>query len=226
MTERYTLYDIALLSDRFKLPDGLPKGVKPSYNRRPGTVHPVVLLRDGVRKVELMLWGLLPDHAKDTNSIFRFKTYNVRSELIFDKPSTSTAIRSQRCLIPANGFYDWHKAAGSTSAQYIARADKQVFSLAGVYSSWQAPDGTMQHTYSIITCDSNDDLADITNRMPILVHPEDEATWLDPEVYDANTLYDIMRPCPNGVLQLTAIAPAIATAKADNANLVAPLSTR
>lgn len=222
MTERYTLYDIATLSDHYKLPDGLPKGVKQSYNRRPGAMHPVALLRDGVRKVELMLWGLLPDHAKDINSIFRFKTYNVRSELIFDKPSTSTAIRSQRCLVPVDGFYEWKKVAGTTQAHYVARADKQTFSLAGIYSSWQTPEGTLQHTFSIITCESNDDLADITDRMPILVHPDDETTWLNPEVYDTNTLYDIMRPCPNGVLRVTPIDPTIATTKTDTATLIQP----
>lgn len=220
MTERYTLYDIALLRDRYTLPDGLPKGIKPSYNRKPGFAQPVILLRDGIRRAERMLWGFLPDHAKNANSIFRFKTYNVRSEVIFNKPSTSDAIRTQRCLVPVNGFYQWRKTDKGPQAHYVTRADGQPFSLAAVYSSWKKPDGEIQNTFSIITCESNNDIATISNRMPVVVHPNDEATWLNPEAYDANTLFDIMRPCPNGVLTITPVTPAIINAKSDTKSLI------
>lgn len=220
MTERYTLYDIGLLRERYTLPEGLPKGIKPSYSRKPGFAQPVVLLRGGVRKAERMIWGFLPDHAKNTNSIFRFKTYNVRSEIIFTKPSTSDAIRTQRCLVPVNGFYQWKKTEEGMKAHYITRTDGKIFSLAGVYSSWKKPDGEIQNTFSVITCESNDDLSDISNRMPVVVHPDDETTWINPEAYDATTLFDIMRPCPNGVLSATQVSPAVATSKSDTKKLI------
>lgn len=222
MIERYTLYDIALLRDRYTLPQGLPKGIKGSYNISPATNQPVVLLRDGVRVVEPILWGLLPGNARNTNSIFRHKTYNVRSELIFDKVSTSSAIREQRCLIPVNGFYQWQKTVNDKQAYYTTRTDRELFSLAGIYSSWKDVDGTITSTFSIITTESNQDLGVIADRMPVLVHRDDEATWLDPAIYDANTLYDIMRPCPDGVLKLTKVGPKVHSIKASGSSLIAP----
>lgn len=220
MIERYTLFDIGLLRDRYNLTDGLPKGIKPSYNRKPGMLQPVIIEQDGKRIAERMLWGFLPDHAKNTNSIFRFKSYAVKSEVIFTKPSTSTAIRTQRCLVPVNGFYVWHKTADGVVAFHVTRADKQPFSLAGVYSSWKTPDGAVERTFSVVTCEANDDLAEYTARMPVLVHPDDEASWLSADVYDATPLYAIMRPCPNGVLFLTPVDPRIATIKKDVATLI------
>lgn len=226
MTERYTLYDIAPLSTRYKLPDGLPKGIKPSYNRRPGVLHPVILIKEGKRIAQRMLWGLQPDHAKDANSIFRFKTYNVKSEVIFTKPSTSNAIRTKRCLVPVDGFYQWRKTANGPEAFYITRADKQPFTLAGIHSSWKTPSGELEGTYSIVTCEANDDLAPISDRMPIVLHPEDEATWLDPETYDTTTLYRLMQSCPNGVLKATPVDAGIVAAKKHTADLIQPLSSR
>lgn len=220
MIERYTLYDIGLISSRYALPDGLPKGIKPSYNRKPGVMQPVIFHHNGQRVADRMLWGFLPDHAKNTHSIFRFKSYMVRSEVIFTKPSTSDLIRLQRCLIPVNGFYQWAKTEQGPRAQYVTRTDGAVFSLAGVYSSWKKPDGQVQRTFSVITCDANDDLADMSGRMPVVVHPDDEATWLDPDTYDANSLFAIMRPCPNGVLQTTTVDPVIRTTKTDTAQLI------
>lgn len=223
MIERYTLFDIGQLSDRYALPGGLPKGIKPSHNRKPGVLQPIIYEREGQRIAERMLWGFLPDHAKNTNSIFRFKTFGVKSEAIFSKPSTATAIRTQRCLVPVNGFYVWHKTAEDTKAFYVTRRDKQLFSLAGVYSSWKRPDDTIEPTFSIVSCEANDDLHTITNRMPVLIHPDDESTWLSADTYDATPLYDIMRPCPNGVLVATAVNASVVSAKKDTPELIRPL---
>ena len=224
MIERYTLYETGKLRDRFHLSLGLPRGVKPSYNRRPNTLHPVIVSRDQKPTAERMLWGLLPKHAKNTNSIFRFKTYSVKSDAIFAKATTSELIRTQRCLVPVNGFYMTTKTADGAQTYYITRQDKQLFSLAGVYDSWTQPDGVTLPTFSIVTCEANDDLESIDARMPVLVHPDDEAIWTDPTVSDATSLYDIMRPCPNGVLSITLVDSAIATTKKDTPDLIRPVA--
>ena len=105
MISRYSLYTTADLSDRFSLKDGLPKGVKPHYNIHPTLQAPVIVNNGSHPTVERMGWGLVPKGAKDTNSVFRYKTYNVPSEKILAKHSWEIAVRHNRCLVPANGFF-------------------------------------------------------------------------------------------------------------------------
>ena len=102
MIERLALYDIDKLRDRFTLADGVPKGVKKRYNIVPSQLIPVIVKRDDANVIERMQWGFVPQNAKDTNPIFRYKTHTVKSEDVFKKSMWEKAIRTQRCLIPAN----------------------------------------------------------------------------------------------------------------------------
>lgn len=229
MSSRYALFEIDKLRDRFAPASGVPKGVKPHYNISPVQSVPVVVFRDGKNEIELMKWGFIPKGAPNANSVFRYKTFAARSEGIFDKPTWQTAIRSTRCLIPANGFYEWKKTADSKQPFYIHPTDQSIFAFAGLYSSWTDPEGKEWGTCSIVTTNSGAESDMTPSRLPVIVHPDDEADWLNPEISDINTLYRIMRPYDPDQLEIIRVGDNINSAKIDTPQLiekVAPTSPR
>jgi putative SOS response-associated peptidase YedK len=222
MISRYSLYTTADLRDRFSLASGLPKGIKPRYNIHPTFTAPVIVGRDGSAAVERMGWGLTPKGAKDTNSVFRYKTFNVPSEKILAKHSWETAVRHSRCLVPANGFYQLVGQGNEKRAYYLQLKGAPLFAFAGIYSSWD--DGGVTHsTYSIITSDAPYSLRNLGDRMPIILSESEEARWLDASVTDANALFDMLRPISSEQLIVSEVSPDIHSLKIDTPNLITPL---
>ncbi len=219
MISHYALYDIADLGKRFTLTEGLPKGIKPHYNNSPTISAPVIISTENARIVKSMKWGLIAQGAKDTNSVFRYKTYNIPSENIFSRHSWERAVRESRCLVPANGFYELN-GSGKKQAYYVQPKDKSLLAFAGVYSSWQDPEGVIHSTFSVITTTASDEMPDSSTRMPIIIKPEDEARWLDPSVTDANALYDMLRPYPTGLLDVYEVSPAVHSPKPNKPELI------
>jgi putative SOS response-associated peptidase YedK len=222
MSSRYTLFKINNLRERFHL-DKMPE-INRSYNISPTQIAPVIVSRDGKMTLELMKWGFIPKGAKDTNSVFRYKTYNAKSEGIFSKASYSEAIRHNRCLVPANGFYEWQQSADGKKPYYVHPNDQELFAFAGIYSSWTDPAGKEWGTYSIITIEANNEMSAVHDRMPIILRPEDEARWLEPSD-DLNMLYDIMRPYLDAKLTIEPVGLDINSTKIDNPRLTTPLRT-
>lgn len=220
MSSRYALFEIDKLRDRFALASGVPKGVKPHYNISPVQSVPVIISRDGKNEMELMKWGFIPKGAPNANSVFRYKTFSARSEGIFDKPTWQVAIRSSRCLIPANGFYEWKTTASGKQPFYLHATDQPVFAFAGLYSSWTDPDGKEWGTCSIVTTNSGAESDMTPSRLPVIVHPDDEADWLNPEISDINTLYRIMRPYDADQLEIVRVSDDINSAKIDKPHLI------
>lgn len=223
MISRYALYDIAELSKRFNISEGLPKGVKPHYNYSPTITAPVIVSENGAHVVKRMKWGLVPQGAKDTNAVFRYKTYNVPSENIFSRHSWDLAVRERRCLVPANGFYELNRS-GKKRAYYAELKDKSLFAFVGIYSSWQDPEGVVYGTYSVITTEATNDMPDSHMRMPVILKREDEARWLDPAIADANSLYDILRPNPDNFMNVYEVDPGVHSPKPNSPSLILPLS--
>lgn len=222
MISRYALYDIAKLSDRFNLTKGLPKGVKPSYNTSPTASAPVIVSSEGVRVVKLMKWGLVAKGAKDTNSVFRYKTYDTPLESAFSRSSSEQAIRERRCLIPANGFYELSRS-GEKRAYYARPNDKSILAFAGIYSSWQDPEGTIHDTFSIVTTRATSDMPDSRMRMPVIIRPEDEERWLDPAATSTSTFYSALRPYENGQLTAYEVSPDVHSPKLNQPRLIEPI---
>lgn len=167
-----------------------------------------------------MKWGFIPNGAKNTNSVFRYKTFAARSEGIFDKPTWQAAIRTKRCLIPANGFYEWKKSAEGKNPFYIRPKDQDVFAFAGIYGSWTDPEGIEWGMYALITTNSGAESNMTPSRLPVIVHPDDEADWLNPEISDINTLYKIMRPYDPDLLEIIPVGDAVNSTKIDTPNLI------
>lgn len=222
MISRYALYDIADISNRFHLTNGLPKGVKPHYNISPTISAPVIINSNGARVAAPMQWGLVAKGAKDTNSVFRYKTYNTPLENIFSKHSWEQAVRERRCLVPANGFYEL-STNGAKRAYYAHAHDKSLLAFAGIYNSWQDSEGTVHQTFSIITTKATDDMPNPGMRVPVIIKPEDEDRWLDPTATSTNTFYDILRPHTDGKLTVYEVSADVHSPKQNHPRLTNPI---
>lgn len=215
MISRYALYSTAQLSDRFGLTEGLPKGIKPHYNISPTVSAPVIVANEGHRVVKPMMLGLVAQGAKDTNSVFRYKTYNIPSEKIFSRHSWEKAVRESRCLVPANGYYELN-GSGKKQAHYVQSVDNELFAFAGVYGSWTDPEGKIHGTFSIITIEAPGS----ANRMPVIIKREDEYRWLDSTTHDTSSLYDMIRVYPQELLAVHQVSPAVHSPKPNQPSLI------
>lgn len=224
MIERYALHTINQLTDRFGLTNGVPKGVKPRFNISPTQAAPVVVRSEGVTSLELMQWGFVPNGAKDVNSVFRYKTFSVKSEKVFSKPAWATAVREKRCIIPANGFYAWWSNGDEVVPYYFSSSDTVVLGLAGIHTTWVDQAGMERQTYALLTVESNDRVPMPLERMPVIIHTDDETQWLDSDVSDFGTLVRIMRPYEGTPLEYHKVGTDVKSKKLDTARLIEPIS--
>ena len=161
------------------------------YNIAP--TQPVPVLRDdlaGRRELALVRWGLVPSWANDVAA--GAPLINARAETVAQKPAFRSAFKRRRCLIPADGFYEWRARPDGPKQPYrIAMADDTVFAFAGIWEHWQSAEGSELESCAIITTEANDRLGDIHHRMPVILPPEIHDAWLSAEPGEAATL---MRP--------------------------------
>lgn len=232
MCGRYALYDIDVLPQRFETEERqfakLRGDINPRYNIGPGQLVPAVRFdKDtGQRRIDLMKWGFIPRWADDPKAVYKYKTFNARAEDIFSKPTWKSAIRHNRCLVPANGFYEWKTVDDGKQPFYIHPSDQDLFAFAGIYNTWTDKDGNDWETYSIITTTPNTEMEPIHNRMPVILHTEDWSRWLDPSNDDPQDIADLLAPYDNGVLELFEVSREVNTIRSDNDTLVLPLNSR
>jgi putative SOS response-associated peptidase YedK len=156
-----------------------------------------VLLTD--HQLQMMRWGLIPSWARDAT--IGHKMINARAEGIAEKPSFKRPLRTQRCLLPASAFFEWQGAKGAKTKYRIGRRDGDMFGLAGLYDTWKTPDGDERTTCTIITCAPNAVMAPIHNRMPVILLPEDEDAWLDPDMTEVERITSYLQPYPDALLE-------------------------
>ena len=165
-----------------------------SYNITPGMINPVIT-RQSPNKVVLMKWGLIPFWAKDPK--IGYKMINARAEGIEAKPAFRRPIKSQRCLVPADGFYEWKRLTLEKKEEkipwFIGLKDKSTFSLAGIYDIWKDVEGKEIYSYSIITTEPNSLMAKIHYRMPVILGKIDEDVWLTKD-YDFEKILALLKP--------------------------------
>lgn len=230
MCGRYALYETDELSERFGFDDHefdeVRSDIKQRYNVAPEQVMPVIVAGEDGRHLELMQWGFMPVWAKDERDIFKYKTFNARSEGIFDKVTWKYAIRNSRCLIPANGFYEWRDTAGGKQPYFIHPADEDIFAFAGIYRNWRNKDGIEFGTYSIITTAANQQMEAIHNRMPVILHRSSEGAWIDPANDSQEGLEALMAPYTDGQLDLYPVSKNVNTSRVDSNTLVLPLNSK
>lgn len=198
MCGRYEILDGRRIFLRFQVANITPDMLS-NLDVRPTQQVPA-LLTD--HQLHLMKWGLVPSWAKDPS--VGVKMINARAEGIAEKPSFKRPLRTQRCLLPASAFFEWHSEAGSKTAKVkyrIARKDGDMFALAGLYDVWKSPNGAELTTCTIITCQPNAVMAPIHNRMPVILKPEDEDAWLDPDMTEVEEITSYLQPCPDELLE-------------------------
>jgi len=168
---------------------------QPRWNIAPRQQVPVVRQdrKEPKRTFALLRWGLIPFWAKDAS--IGFKTINAMSETAADKPAFRDAMRQRRCLIPADGFYEWRKAGTKEKQPYsFAMIDNSTFAFAGLWERWRNPAGEFIETCTILTTKPNSLVSDVHDRMPVIVSPDDYELWLDPGFADVAALADCLQP--------------------------------
>jgi putative SOS response-associated peptidase YedK len=192
MCGRYTLKTpVSELAERFDIEE-TPPSMTASYNIAPTQQVATVLAENGKRKLEMLHWGLIPSWAKDPEVGNRM--INARAETVAEKPSYRKAFQERRCLILADGFYEWQKTDNGKQPFYIRMEDESPFAFAGLWESWR--NGREIRSCTIITTVPNDVAAPIHNRMPVILRPEDYEMWLDPDFDEREPLTSLLKPYP------------------------------
>jgi putative SOS response-associated peptidase YedK len=196
MCGRYTLKTPAgRLAEEFGFDGSLPE-LPPNYNVAPTQHVAAVLAESGGRRLEMLRWGLIPPWADDPQIGSRM--INARSETAPEKPSFRRAFRERRCLIPADGFYEWKRTNGSKQPYYIHMEGGRPFAFAGLWESWNK-EGEIR-SCTILTTGANSLVGDIHNRMPVIVAPDAYDVWLDPDA-EGDELRGLLAPYPEDEME-------------------------
>jgi putative SOS response-associated peptidase YedK len=194
----------------------------PRHNIAPTQPVPVVTLENGTRHFRLMRWGLIPSWVKDPRKISLM--INARSETVVHKPAFKNAIRRRRCLIPADGYYEWQVVAGRKRPLFISRRDGGLFGLAGLTETWIGPNGEELDTVAVVTAPASPDLAVLHPRVPVTIRPDDFARWLDCSSDDAADAMDLMVAPEEGEFIWHEVSTRVNHADNDDAQLILPIT--
>lgn len=217
------------LAARFSVDEIADEGPAPSWNVAPtADVRAVVRSRrTGARRLGTLRWGLVPHWAE--NISVGAKMINARAETVASKSAFRDALARRRCIIPADGFYEWQSVGGGKlkQAYLVRRADGEPMALAGLWESWRAPDATEDEwlrTCAIVTTRANDDLLTIHPRMPVVLDPGAWEGWLDSDMLDAEAAVALLGPAPTDALVHYPVGNAVNDARHDGPELAEPLA--
>ena len=194
------------IQEHFRLPEALV--LPPRYNIAPSQDVAAVRMIPGKsgRQLSMLRWGLIPHWAKDVKIGYRM--INARAETLTQKPSFKALFKKRRCLIPADGFYEWLHAGRSKTPYFIRLKNGAVFGLAGLWESWYSPDGDQVESCTIITAGANRLLRTIHDRMPVILHPEHYEVWLQDST-EEKTLQQLLMPYPAAEMQVHRVGPEV-----------------
>jgi putative SOS response-associated peptidase YedK len=198
----------AAVARYFETVNPLPN-LAPSWNRAP-TQDGLVVRRHpetGARHLDALRWGLVPRWAKDPSVGSRM--INARSESLAEKPAFRDAFARRRCIVTADGFYEWRTEGKAKQPFAVAMADGSPMPLAGLWEGWRAPDGTVLRTYTIVTGEANAKLSALHHRMPVILPRAAWPLWLGEEEADEGALLDLLRPCPPEWLAAWPVSPRV-----------------
>jgi putative SOS response-associated peptidase YedK len=190
MCGRFTLSQTAeAIASTFELSQ-IPE-IAPRYNIAPTQPVATILLAGDRRQFQMLRWGLIPSWAKDP--AIGAKTINARAETVAEKPAFRSAFRRRRCLVIADGFYEWQLQKGKKQPFYFCLQDRQPFAFAGLWETWEAPDGDKIDSCTLLTTEANSLLRSVHDRMPVILKPEDYNLWLDPQIQKPEQLQPLLR---------------------------------
>ena len=222
MCGRFTLLAPGeVIADLFQLPEVPP--LAPRYNIAP--TQPVAAVRmssrSGTRELTHLHWGLIPRWAKDPKIGSRM--INARSETAAEKPSFRAAMKYRRCLIPADGFYEWQKLNGRKQPVRIHMKDGQPFAIAGLWEHWQSKEGSEIESCTLLTTGPNELLEPVHNRMPVIIAPDDFDLWLDPAAQHAGEVQHLLRSYPVAEMTFYPVSTHVNNARNEDPLCIEPL---
>lgn len=201
-------------------PDGIFK-IRPEYNVSPSAEMPIIFKPEkNTTVISKFRWGLVPFWAKEINT--GYSMFNARAESLANKKTYKKLFQSQRCIIPANGFFEWVKKNGSKIPFYITLSDNKIMSFAGLYEHWEGPDGNKVSSFTIITTETNQKLEPIHDRMPAILLQEEFDHWLNPENRDFNVLEDLLHPYPDDGISYHEVSAEVNNSKNQGPGLIEP----
>jgi len=197
----------------------------PRYNIAPSqAIGALRQAEDQSRQVDLLRWGLVPHWSKGPDN--RYSMHNARLEQIESKPSFRQAFARQRCLIPADGWYEWQarKQPAGKQACFIHRPGNELFCFAGLWDRWQEPAGTALESCTIITTAADPQLAEIHHRMPVVLNPGDYNRWLDPDLTNSSEVRKVLEQVQYEDFSITPVSRHVNNARNDDPRCTEPLT--
>ena len=224
MCGRFTLrVPTSAIVEHFALLGKMPL-LAPRYNIAP--TQPVAVVRlDGRattprRELASLRWGLIPHWAKDPSIGARM--INARAETVAEKPAYKAALRRRRCLVPADGFYEWRKDRNRKQPYFISLHDDRLFAFAGLWESWEGADHSYIESCTLLTTEPNELIRPIHDRMPVILSRNAYDLWLDPAVQDAARLTPLLCPCPAEGMQARAVGTLVNSPRNDSPACISP----
>jgi putative SOS response-associated peptidase YedK len=217
MCGRFTrMYGWRELVELYKLTMAPPSNLQPRYNICPTDTIDVVVSGDGERALVPMRWGLVPGWWKKPLKEMKVATFNARSDTIADKPMFRDSFKRRRCLIPASGYYEWVTTPEGKQPYYFTRRDGQVITIAGVQDGWTEPrTGERLRSCSMVITEANEFVADIHDRMPVILEVEHFEQWMEGDANDAAAL---MKPAEDARLQKWPVSKRVNSSRADDSD--------
>jgi putative SOS response-associated peptidase YedK len=224
MCGRFTAtFEFSDIRVRWNLDRDLPK-YTPRFNITPETSPniPVIVRQKGVNECRLMHWGLIPHWADDPSIGNRM--INARAETLTELPSFKLLVDRHRCIIPADGFYEWRKEGKRKVPMWVHLKSKESFAIAGLWDVWRKPDGKRVESFTIITTEPNKLVRPIHNRMPVILQPEDEEQWLDASRTPFVKARSLLKPYPEELMDAHDVSPIVNAAKYDGPECIRPVA--
>lgn len=192
MCGRFALKNPKALKAAFDLKE-MPD-LPPRYNIAPSQDIAIIRADANGRHLSLAHWGLIPSWAKESDK--SYSTINARAETVDTKPTFRAPFKRHRCIIPTDGFYEWHEEGGIKIPHHIGMTDGSPFALAGLWDVWKGPQGDVT-SCTIIVTDANQFMKRLHDRMPVILDPNDYERWLDPAIQDTTSIKRLLAPAPN-----------------------------
>ena len=209
MCGRFSITGFEGLEERFQLKIEFPD-IKPSYNVAPSQDIPVILSRVS-NQLAFFKWGLIPYWAKDPS--IGHKMINARAETVDEKPSFKTCLIRRRCLIVADGFYEWKKEGATKRPHRITLKSEELFGFAGLWDTWKSSTGELVNSCTIITTTPNELMEPLHNRMPVILPREVESVWLDQGITNSVVLKSLLIPYPAELMTAYEVSPFVNSVK-------------
>ena len=217
---------VSVLAEQFLVADVRAAELAARYNVAPTDEVLAVATTSGGRRLGTLSWGLVPNWATAPEPGRRM--INLRAERLSDRPGFRRTLQRRRCVVPADGFYEWRAARdGRPKQPYLVRArDGRPLALAGLWDVWRDPDAAGAdplRTCTVLTTEPNELVATLHDRMPVVLAPDACDVWLDPSVTDVDVLVGLLRPCPSDELEMWPVSTAVNSVRNDGPALVEPV---